>query len=278
MPVKTRDRSIPSDPPIGFPDPDLAAATGTRGFSPQAMRLLLACSRHLALGLAHVLSGWWRRGDPVRAGFAEYMALRTELERQRVINEIVRAKLARFPALQRKHYSPEERFRIIELRHSYGLSRRETAAAFLVDPQTISRWEREALEEPSREVVGTLVRPTPPLRGYDDVVRRLIQRLDALDIGGSARIAHMLARVGLKIGRETVRRYRRAPRPPHPTAHVTDKPRVLRTTHVNHIWTADLTEIKGFLGLFVYKLLVVLDLHSRFPLAFAVFRREPSTD
>jgi transposase InsO family protein len=239
------------------------------------MRLFLVCSRHLALGLAHVLSNWWRQGDPVREGFAEYMAVRTELENQRAIIEIVRAKLERIPVLQRKHYRPEERFRIIELRHSYGLSRRETAAVFLVDPQTISRWEREALEEPSREVVGTLVRPTPPLRGYDDVVKRLVQRLDALDIGGSARIAQMLARVGLKIGRETVRRYRRAPRPPRPSA---QKPRLLRAKHANHIWTADLTEIKGFLGLFVYKLVVVLDLHSRFPLAFGVFRREPSTD
>ena len=33
-----------------------------------------------------------------------------------------------------------------------------------------------------------------------------------------------------------------------------------------------------FLGLFVFKLVVVLDLHSRYPLAFGVFRREPSTD
>ena len=127
----------------------------------QAMRLFLACSRHLALGLAHVLSRWWRHGDPVRAGFAEYMAARTELEKQRVINQTVRAKLARFPARQRKHYLPEERFRILELRHSYGISLRETAAAFLVDPQTIARWERKAATEPDTETVGTLVRATP---------------------------------------------------------------------------------------------------------------------
>ncbi len=54
------------------------------------------------------------------------------------------------------------------------------------------------------------------------------------------------------------------------------KPRVLRAKGVNHIWTADLTEIRGFLGLFAYKLVVVLDLFSRFPLAFGVFRREPT--
>ncbi len=240
------------------------------------MRLVLACSRHLALGLAHVLSRWWWHGDPVRAGFAEYMAVRTESERERAINQNVRAKLARFPALQRKHYRPEEQFRILELRHSYGLSRRETAAAFLIDPQTISRWEREVQAEPEKDTVGTLVRPTPPLRGYDDVVTRLVQRLDALDIGGSTKIAQMLARVGLKIGRETVQRYRRAPRPPRPTDRISDTARILRAKYPNHIWTADLTEIKGFLGLFVYKLVVVLDLHSRFPLAFGVFRREPS--
>ena len=86
----------------------------------------------------------------------------------------------------------------------------------------------------------------------------------------------MLARAGIKLGRETVRRYRRAPRPPRPGDVTTGKPRTLRAKHVNHIWTADLTEIRGFLGLFTYKLVVVLDLFSRFPLAFGIFRREPT--
>ncbi len=109
-------------------------------------------------------------------------------------------------------------------------------------------------------------------------MKRLVQMLDSFEIGGSAKIAQMLARAGLKIGRETVRRYRRAPRPPQPAASPQSEPRVLRAKYVNHIWLADLTEIRGFLGLFVFKLVVVLDLFSRFPLAFGIFQKEPTAN
>ena len=159
---------------------------------------------------------------------------------------------------------------------THGLSRIETARLFLVDSQTVARWEREALAEPETEAIGTLVRAKPPLRGYDDVVKRLVQMLDAFEIGGSKKIAQMLARAGLKIGRETVRRYRKAPRPPQPAGSPMESSRILRAKYVNHVWLADLTEIRGFLGLFVYKLVVVLDLFSRFPLAFGIFQKEPT--
>ncbi len=230
------------------------------------------------MGLAHALSRWWRHDDPVQAGFAERMLVHVELEKVRAIAEIQRARLERFPARHRKHYAPEERFQILVLMHTYGLNRSETAHIFLVDPQTISRWQREALAEPETESIGTLVRARPPLRGYDDVVKRLVQMLDTFDIGGSKKIAQMLARAGLKIGRETVRRYRKAPRPPRPAGSPMEPPRILRAKYVNHIWLADLTEIRGFLGLFMYKLVVVLDMFSRFPLSFGVFRKEPTVD
>ena len=53
---------------------------------------------------------------------------------------------------------------------------------------------------------------------------------------------------------------------------------MLRAKYVNHIWLTDSTEIRGFLGLFVFKVVAVLDLFSRFPLAFGVFCREPSSE
>jgi transposase InsO family protein len=89
-------------------------------------------------------------------------------------------------------------------------------------------------------------------------------------------IAQTLARAGMKISRETVRRYRKRGRPPRFPGDDIATPRVLSAKYVNHIWTADLTEIRGFLGLFTYKLVAVLDLRSRFPLAFGVFRKEPT--
>jgi transposase InsO family protein len=269
---------------IRRPDPEDIVLAGTRHFTPQTLRLFLECSRQIALGLAHVLSGWWRRSDPVRAGFAERMLVQVQLEKEREVAEILRGRLERFPPRQRKHYTPEERFRIVVLMATYGLSHREAARLFreaarlfLVDAQTIARWHREALAEPEGEAIGTLLRARPPLRSYDDVVKRLVQMLDGHRIGGSARIAHMLARAGIRIGRETVRRYRKAPRSSRPAAN-RSAGRVLRAKYANHIWMIDLTEIRGLLGLFVYKLVVVLDVFSRFPLAFGVFEKEPTAE
>lgn len=157
-------------------------------------------------------------------------------------------------------------------------TRRQTAKLFLVDSRTITRWERESVDKPERKAVGGLVRPDPPLRGYDDVVKRLVQRLDALKVGGSLKIAQMLARAGQKISRETVRRYRKARKLPEPGGQASASGRVLRAKCANHIWTADITEIRGFLGLFRFKLLAVFDLFSRFPLAWQVFTKEPSAE
>jgi len=77
----------------------------------------------------------------------------------------------------------------------------------------------------------------------------LAQMLDSLDVGGSTRIAQMLARAGTRIGRETARRYRRAQRLPQPRPEPKVVGPVLRAKYVNHVWLADLTEVRGFLGL-----------------------------
>lgn len=261
-----------------FPDPDDAVIAGTHRLTPDALQLFLRCSRYISLGLAHALPKWWRHEGSVQAGFAEGMLTQVELEKVRAIAEIQRARLGRFPARQRKHYTPRERFEILVLMRDHGLSRREAARQFLIDPQTISRWEREAQADPEAEAIGTLVRPNPPLRGYDDVVKRLVARLDGLGVGGSLKIAQMLARAGTRIGRETVRRYRRTHPRPGPPGNASSKPRMLKAKYVNHIWLADLTEIRSFLGLYRFRLVAVLDLFSRFPLAFRVFHKEPTAE
>jgi transposase InsO family protein len=63
--------------------------------------------------------------------------------------------------------------------------------------------------------------------------------------------------------------------PPAPVAHpATD--RAVRARYPHHVWMLDLTEIPGFLRLFCFKLVVVLDVFSRMPLAARVFFAEPS--
>jgi putative transposase len=274
----TPNDDVSSRRATAFPDLEDAVIAGTHRLSPAALELFLRCSRFISLALAHALSKWWRHDGTAQAGFAEQMLRDSELEKVRAIAEIQRARLGRFPARQRKHYTPQERFEILALMRDHGLGRQETARQFLIDPQTITRWEREVLTDSEAETVGTLVRPDPPLRGYDDVVKRLVLRLDDLGVGGSLKIAQMLARAGTKIGRETVRRYRRTGRVPQPTGSDQATHRALRAKYVNHIWLADLTEIRGFLGLYRFKLVAVLDLFSRFPLAYRIFCKEPTAD
>jgi putative transposase len=259
------------------PDSGLDVAAGPTP-EPDSSQLLLDCVRLLSTGLAQTLSRWWKRVDPVRAAAAENKAVLVELEKQRAVAEILRGRLGRFAPRHRKHYTPEERFEILVVIAQYGMSVSEAARTFLVDAQTISRWQREARAEPEKRAVGTLVRPSPPLRSYDDVVRRLVQMLDALDIGGSLGIAQMLARSGIRIGRETVRRYRKVKREPEPPPRREVVDRVLRAKYPGHIWMTDLTEICGLLGVIRFKVVAVLDVFSRFPVAFGVFSKEPTSE
>jgi hypothetical protein len=78
----------------------------------------------------------------------------------------------------------------------------------------------------------------PPVRRYADVVGNLVQQMDRWGFGGNRRIAQTLARAGVRIGRETVRWYRKAPAPtaPRPPAHGR-----LRATGPNHVNPKDLS-------------------------------------
>ena len=148
----------------------------------------------------------------------------------------------------------------------------DAAARFLVTPTTVSRWLQEAASAPARRAVGTLLRAAPPVRRYADVVRDLVQQMDHWGFGGNRRIAQTLARAGVRIGRETVRRYRKTPAatPPEVPAHAP-----LRASGPNHVWLMDLTTVPRWLGLRSWQVLGILDAWSRLPVHVAVYRAEP---
>ena len=52
--------------------------------------------------------------------------------------------------------------------------------------------------------------------------------------------------------------------------------RAVRARFPNHIFLIDLTDIPTFFGLFVFKLAVVFDVFSRFPVAARLFTKEPT--
>jgi transposase InsO family protein len=158
-----------------------------------------------------------------------------------------------------------------------GWTQRETAGCFDVGSNTVGRWQAESRHHPERETIGSLLKPQPPVRRFADVVRHLVQTMAASGFGGSERIAQTLARAGFRIAAESVRRIRTerpTPAPEVPSSPPRD--RSLGARYPNHVAMADLTDVPSLFRLFSFKLAVVLDVFSRFPLAARAFVREPS--
>ena len=251
--------------------------TNLRNFSAEAVRLLLRTRELILLGKGLALGHWRESPDPLAHAFAEQCQAEMKCAELREALDIVRGRVLRMPPAHRKRYSPTERFRIVVFARTYALSNEEAGTLFMVDPQTIARWTLEATRDPDKTTVGTLLKANPPVRSFDDVTRDLIALLDTMGVGGSRKISQMLVRAGTKISRETVRRYRKCPRPlaPDPTPAIKDA--AVRAQRPNHVWMTDITQIPGFLRLWIYKLVVVLDAYSRFPLAWSVFSKEPTS-
>jgi transposase InsO family protein len=158
-----------------------------------------------------------------------------------------------------------------------GWTQKETASCFDVASNTIARWESESRAHPENETIGSLLKPQPPVRRFADVVRHLVQTMAASGFGGNERIAQTLARAGWKLAGESVRRIRKEkPVPPPEAATEPKRQLVVKARYPNHVTMADLTDVPSLFRLFTFKLAVVFDVFSRFPLAARVFPREPS--
>jgi transposase InsO family protein len=67
-----------------------------------------------------------------------------------------------------------------------------------------------------------------------------------------------------------------SPRTPEPSPDAKTTERVLKAKSPNHIWMMDITHIPAPFSLFTFKLIVLIDVFSRFPLAAKLFFKEPS--
>src|SRR5689334_1320438 len=106
----------------------------------------------------------------------------------------------------------------------------------------------QATKEPGKNTVGSLLKATPPLMHYSDVVRDLALLMDRMGFGGNLRIAQTLALEGVKLSKKTIRRWRKNPRKPSPATPLKKTGPILKAKHPNHIWMIDITEIPGLFG------------------------------
>lgn len=248
---------------------------------PIAQRAIQKAARLLSLAFGQSLREFRDSADPlVKAyAFGQEQGLLARILADAV--DILGSRFEKLPEGRRPHYTPHQRWRILEIRRVLAFSADETAALFRVSAGTILRWEVEAGKEPGKDTVGSLLKPIPPARRYADVVRHLVQTMDRLGFKGTGTIAATLARAGWRLARETVRRYRHEPPVTPPQAEAARRlraPQTLQARYPNHLWLVDITHVKGLFGLISFRIGAVLDAFSRMPLAVRVFRSEPKAD
>lgn len=203
-------------------------------------------------------------------------ALEQDLRRLQAENDLLRKRLRRLPGRRRPRYRPWERLRILWHWKRYRLSLGRTAKTFVVSKGTLLRW-REVLRRPGQRLVGSsrLIRRLPNL--VHEVAALL--RFDQPE-WGTRRIAHVLARLGLKVSRTSVQRLlrKRRPRRPRPVpAAVIPRVRAGITPRgPHHVWFVDLTVVKGLFGLVTVHVGAVVDAFSRSVLAVGVHPQEPT--
>ncbi len=253
----------------------LAAALRRRGLDRIALCALRKATELLGLALGVRLGEMRERGSALLElqSRAEQGALHAHLLQESI--EILAARWDKIRERHRPHYTPEQRYRILRVRDLLALSRDETARIFRVSKTTIDRWEAESTAAPEVDTVGSLVKPSPPVRRYADVVRHLVGSMALCGFGGNDSIARILARAGWKISSRTVARVRKEKPYPSPAPEESALSRSVIARYPNHLRMADLTEIPGLFRLFSFRLAVVLDAFSRMPLVACVFCREP---
>jgi transposase InsO family protein len=248
---------------------------------PLAQRAVQKAARLLSLAFGQSLRELRDSPDPLMKthSLAQEQGLLARVLAE--VTQIIGARFDKLPERKRPHYTPHQRWRILEIRRLLAFSADETATLFRVSAGTILRWELEAGREPGKDSIGSLLKPTPPLRRYADVVRHTVQTMDRLGFTGAGKVASTLSRAGWRLARETVRRYKhQAPiaptTKPRTAADRDGRPIKARASH--DVWLIDLTHVKALFGLLRFRIAAVLDARSRAPLALRVFPSEPAAE
>ncbi|HKV39794.1 MAG TPA: hypothetical protein VJX67_11325, partial [Blastocatellia bacterium] len=194
----------------------IAALTLKRGFTPAAIRAMLKARRMLSLAAASAIASLRDDPDTIPHLYARTIEGNINVSLLEWQSSLLHARMSRVQPCHRPHYTPSERYQILVHKQTFGLSLTQIADMVLVSEQTITRWMTEATNEPDKETIGSLLKASPPLMGYSQVVRDLVTQMGQFGFGGNLKIAQTLARAGVKLSKETARRWRNNPKSPHP--------------------------------------------------------------
>lgn len=239
----------------------------------QAQRALLQATEDLTLCAA---AAWERR----RAEGITAEKLHVDLARSQFLlaqandrADILAARITRIEPRHRPHYTPHARYRILQHMRRYLLSVDETAAAFLVTPQTVYNWIHETDDKPGSNAIGSSVAASPPVQRFATAVGDLVRQMFAAGFGGKRKIAQNLLRNGWAVSTRTVGRMIHAkPKPDPPPERLT----TVRGDHPNHLWLLDITSVPTLFPFLKLSLVTILDACSRLPLASTLRLAVPS--
>lgn len=297
-------RHVPTDSTSGAPPTDLetralAAVMGSRPIGELFMAALRRANQLFGAALLLQVAELRRAGDPVERALARTKEIELQLAFAFQTIDILLERLSRVPPAHRPRYRKADRGRILHHKEVFHLSCREIARLYALTRSTVHRWVVDCMapKRPDRPLVA----PAPPDRSYSALVRQQVLNLSMAGFGGSLRIAQTLAREGLLLSRSTVRRWTKESSPgdggPLPKTLATSNgaggdARPSRSTVVarhaveqavrarcpNHVLMVDVTLVRALMGFLRFRVAVVLDVFSRFPLAWRLFADEPSAE
>ena len=185
------------------------------------------------------------------------------------------------PAKRRPHYAPQERAEIPQLMRLRGWSTKETAARFIVHPNTIRNWKRALRDKlKADDLVGA-----PPWNRLHEGVRWLVHEIRLLcperDFG-TRTIARHIMRAGIQISRASVRRILEEEQPPRSrtceskASHARTAPdHFFNPPRPNHVWHMDMTVLRVLWMRF--EVAAIIDGFSRKIVGLRIFRGSPTT-
>ena len=158
---------------------------------PVAQRAVQKAARLLSLAFGQSLRDLRESPDPLMKAHAlgQEQSLLARILAD--VADLLGSRLDKLPERRRPHYTPHQRWRILEVRRLLAFSAEETATLFRVSTGTVLRWDAEG-KEPGKQTVGSLLKPTPPITRYADVVRHLVQTMDRLGFKCAETIASIL--------------------------------------------------------------------------------------
>lgn len=156
-----RTPQLPDDT-LAYADRLFLAGLGRRSGQPVAQRAVQRATRLLALALGQSLRGLRESADPLLQAHACAREQSVLAGLFAELAELLGGRLDKLPERRRPHYTPAQRWRILEIKRLLALSAEETARLFRVCIGTVLRWEAEAGREPEKSTIGSLLKPTPP--------------------------------------------------------------------------------------------------------------------